>query len=697
MYISKLIIEGFRNFPRTEIMFNDGVNVLIGHNNAGKTSLLKAIGLVINTEASKRLEIDDLYKNVQLVELKVAPPKVVITMFIQQSKEERLDSEDLVTISGFLIKLEEPYMAQLTYTYFLPPDKAEDYKKSLAEVADIEEAWQTIKHEFLRFYVHRIFGGDPALQNTADGESLAKFDYQFLNAIRDVERDMFTGRNTLLRDVIHFFMDYQVKSDTAKDEKAKNAEIKQRRKDFTIQAGELLKILHRRMEGGKEEILSYAHQTGATFNNAKPDFDGTISDVEMYSALRLIIGYEALSMKIPATHNGLGYNNLIFMSLLLAKMQVNSDGTYLGSNAKVFPILVIEEPEAHLHPAMQYKFLSFLKENLTSKKVRQVFVSTHSTQITSAVSLDDIICLHNENGVVSVGYPGKVFPDTEHGQVAKAYVQRFLDATRSDMLFAQKIIFVEGLAEQLLIPTFARYCGQQLEDHHIAIIPVGGRFFDNFLYLFDSRQPHTLPKKVVCLKDRDPERRDTNARSFSSCYPYAYNHAPAKYTYREHLSGKITEYQDHRNILFKGQHHLKGKTFEYELCLQNLADIIIPPSISNRDELLELIEGYHASSSLEQLFDMMRTSEGSTAIIDALTAANDTEWSHDDKKKALIASRYLQSVGKGENALQLAGLLEANLLLPVALPVGADPATTPLQKAFNVPTYIQEAISWICQ
>ena len=114
------------------------------------------------------------------------------------------------------------------------------------------------------------------------------------------------------------------------------------------------------MRDGKGQILDYAKQTGASFNQANPDFDGSLSDVELFSALKLIIEYET-GITIPATHNGLGYNNLIFMSLLLAKMQVNSDGNYLGSNAKVFPILAIEEPEAHLHPAMQYKFLKFLK------------------------------------------------------------------------------------------------------------------------------------------------------------------------------------------------------------------------------------------------------------------------------------------------------------------------------------------------
>lgn len=119
-------------------------------------------------------------------------------------------------------------------------------------------------------------------------------------------------------------------------------------------------------------------------------------------------------------------------------MQIDSDGNYLGSNAKVFPILAIEEPEAHLHPSMQYKFLSFLQKNLKEKKkTRQIFITTHSTQIAAAVNIEQIICLHNTGDNTEVGYPAKVFEDEEL-VASKAYVQRFLDATKSDMLFAQK-------------------------------------------------------------------------------------------------------------------------------------------------------------------------------------------------------------------------------------------------------------------
>lgn len=93
--------------------------------------------------------------------------------------------------------------------------------------------------------------------------------------------------------------------------------------------------------------------------------------------------------KIPISLNGLGYNNLIYISLLLAKMQSNSTVEYMGSvNVKAFSFLAIEEPEAHLHPQMQYHFLEFLRNNISDNYVRQVFVTTHSPSLVASVKLD---------------------------------------------------------------------------------------------------------------------------------------------------------------------------------------------------------------------------------------------------------------------------------------------------------------------
>lgn len=678
MYISKIKIKGFRNFKDNEILFNDGINVITGHNNSGKSNILKAISLVIDTKSSKRLDLYDFNQAVTVEELKSNPPSVTINLFISQSHDEDTYSDDLVTIGNYLTKLAAPYEAMLTYEFFLPEAEIERYNSALSDVDDVNKAWRIIKNDFVRLYIHRIWGGDPNLQIQADNESLQKFDYQFLDAIRDVERDLFSGRSTLLKDVLDFFMDYKIKKDKDKETETKLAEIKELKEQFSAEADSLLQRLQDRMEEGKEEILDYATKTGASFNNASPNFDGSLSEVELFAALKLIISYTT-GITIPATHNGLGYNNLIFMSVLLAKMQVNSDGDYLGSNAKVFPILAIEEPEAHLHPSMQYKFLKFLRENKdVNKKVKQIFVTTHSTQIISAVSLDEIICIHNEDNIFSIGYPGKVFTSSEEDQKSKAYVQRFLDATKSDMLLAQRVILVEGIAEELLIPTMAKYMNYSLEDAHVTIINVGGRYFEHFLKLFDTSNPLSIHKKVACITDRDPSRKKkTSAGNFEKCYPYEFGSEPDDYEYSENAQKSIDKFSSTSNIRFYSQDVDYGTTFEYDLIWHNpTLTILITESMRNKQELEELLK-----LDFEDGLQKLRTSDENERIVNAL---NSSEWNEIDKRKALIASRYLNSIDKGENALELCYLLEENLK--------QEPMSD-----FNVPEYIKDAIEWINQ
>ncbi len=685
MYISKICVKNFRNFKDKEVLFNEGVNVIIGHNNAGKTNLIKALSLVIDYQATKRLDVDDFNKYTSLAELKSNPPKISIAVTISKGNYEEPD--DLVTIANWLTKLDSEYEAILTYEFFLPEKEIPKYNKAIAEILDndpkaIDKAWKLIKHDFIRLYTYKIWGGNLSNQSIADGDSLQRFDFQFLDAIRDVERDMLTGRNTLLRDVFNFFMDYEIKSDTSKSDELKSDEIKQKRIDFSDKADALLTLLQERMKQGKEQILSYAKETGASFNNAEPNFEGSISDVEMFSVLKLIVEYST-GIKVPATHNGLGYNNLIYMSLLLAKMQVNSDGNYMGSNSKVFATLAIEEPEAHLHPAMQYKFLKFLKENKNKKKVRQIFVTTHSTHITSAVSLDEIICLHNEDGITTVGYPGKVFP--ADGK-SKKYVQRFLDATKSDMLFAQKVILVEGLAEQLLMSIFAQYENKSLEDNHVAVINVGGRFFDHFLYLFDSTKPNTIHKKIICITDRDPESKKKTESKFKRCYPYEYDVDNVKYDYQINPSANKFPIATHPNIAFFSQDEIKGKTLEYDLIIHNPnLELLITDSMSSQQEIKDLMVFYTGAKPIADYIIKLRTSAENKRIIDSIVA--NTTWNEEDKKIAIIASRYLNSVGKGENALELSYNLIDNL----------EKKGTSEYKDFIVPDYIKQVIELICQ
>lgn len=655
MYISKIHIIGYRNFKDKTVEFHEGINVIIGPNNAGKSNLLRALDLVLNTDTSKKLTLFDFCRNCTINELKTAAPKVRIEVFFSESSEESSDSEELAMVALCLTKLEHPYEAQITFDFFLPQEEETEYLQSVSEVSEPDKVWNIIRDEYLRRYVSRMWAGDPINQARLDGGTVDKIDFEFLGPIRDVERDLFSGKSPLLREVLNFFIDYEIKFDTTKSKDVQNSELKDRHLEFTNCVEPSLTKINERLIKGKEQILDYAKQTGASdFHGAVPDFSGTLSEPDFLAALQLMIKHET-GMDVAATHNGLGYNNLIYMSLLLAKMQANADEGYYRQNAKVFSVLAIEEPEAHLHLSLQYKFLKFLiNEQVNKKKVRQLFVTTHSTEITSAVSLDELICLYNDmNGEVSVAYPGKLFGDNSDDKESKQYVQRFLDAIKSDMLFADKVCFVEGKAEELLVPVFAEYMDKSLEDGHVAVISTGGRYFTHFLKLFDTiRDTSAISKKVVCLTDRDPVWREGDNGSFECCYPFEKD--KEGYEYLEHSDDLINAYKNHPNIKIYSQDANKGKTLEYDLILHNsTSEILLVNGLPNKDEIREI-----QATSFPACLEKLRKSKENHRIKESL---NNSLWSDDDKKKALLAARYLNSVGKGENALELSIALRENL------------------------------------
>lgn len=678
MYISKIHIIGYRNFKDKTVEFHEGINVIIGLNNAGKSNLLRALDLVLNTDTSKKLTLFDFCRNCTINELKTAAPKVRIEVFFSESSEESSDSEELAMVALCLTKLEHPYEAQITFDFFLPQEEETEYLQSVSEVSEPDKVWNIIRDEYLRRYVSRMWAGDPINQARLDGGTVDKIDFEFLGPIRDVERDLFSGKSPLLREVLNFFIDYEIKFDTTKSKDVQNSELKDRHLEFTNCVEPSLTKINERLIKGKEQILDYAKQTGASdFHGAVPDFSGTLSEPDFLAALQLMIKHET-GMDVAATHNGLGYNNLIYMSLLLAKMQANADEGYYRQNAKVFSVLAIEEPEAHLHLSLQYKFLKFLiNEQVNKKKVRQLFVTTHSTEITSAVSLDELICLYNDmNGEVSVAYPGKLFGDNSDDKESKQYVQRFLDAIKSDMLFADKVCFVEGKAEELLVPVFAEYMDKSLEDGHVAVISTGGRYFTHFLKLFDTiRDTSAISKKVVCLTDRDPVWREGDNGSFECCYPFEKD--KEGYEYLEHSDDLINAYKNHPNIKIYSQDANKGKTLEYDLMLHNsTSEILLVNGLPNKDEIREI-----QATSFPACLEKLRKSKENHRIKESL---NNSLWSDDDKKKALLAARYLNSVGKGENALELSIALRENLTKQ-----GSE------RKDFIIPQYIKEALAWL--
>lgn len=679
MYIKEINILNFRSFKETLIPFHEGVNVIIGHNNTGKSNLLRAMRLVLGYSNGYRLGTSDLFYETDVAELQRQSPRIQITLVLRRSADENLDSADMALFANMMTDPALSEEAELRYEFKLDDSQEKNYKADVANAITAKEIWKIIEQDYIRLYKSSRSGGNQAAGININ-ETLGQIDFQFLDAIRDVSHDLYAGYNPLLRDVLNFFIDYSVKNDVTKTEDEIKEQLKALRDDFVQQSRPLMQTLQDRLQDGKNVFLKYALDTGATFNGAEPDFDGTVTENEMFSVLRMFIKY-AVGIEVPATYNGLGYNNLIYMSLLLAKMQADGSIAYMKRNAKVLSFLAVEECEAHLHPAMQYKFLKFLQDNNLNGHVRQIFMTSHSTQIASAVKLDDLICLASPAlGQINVGYPRAIYKEeSSNDMVSKQYVQRFLDATKADMFFANRLIFVEGIAEELLLPVFARYLNKNLTDEHVLVVNMGGRYFNHFLKLFDTKNPYTINKKIVCLTDIDPCRKKKgDDKNYEVCYPYEYNIDTDNYDYKHHADTEVDQYVVHPNIRFYRQDVTYGKTLEYDLMRENPnCELLLTDSVSNRDEIKAMM----AELDVNKMMGKMRNSEANTRIKSSIDQSG---WEDEEKRKALLASRYLNSVSKGNNALELNVALMNNLDKPEE-----D------RDEFHVPRYIVEALTWL--
>lgn len=125
---------------------------------------------------------------------------------------------------------------------------------------------------------------------------------------------------------------------------------------------------------------------------------------------------------------------------------------------------------------------------------------------------------------------------------------------------------------------------------------------------------------------------------------------------------------------------------------------LVTESTSNKDEIFDLMNHYKKGDSLASMLKRLRLSDENSRIEQALID-NHLTWTEEDKKKALIAARYLNSVGKGVNALELAYILEKILLEENSTEedeINEDKTESTDSKIFEVPDYIKNAIKWMC-
>ena len=164
--------------------------------------------------------------------------------------------------------------------------------------------------------------------------------------------------------------------------------------------------------------------------------------------------YGDLTQRLPEHLNGLGHMNILF---LLLSIEITKEAFKV--NNKDIKLLLIEEPEAHTHPQIQYIFAQKIEDILKEVPNMQTIISTHSPHIVSNHPFENIRYMSLKNGENGVNVEIKNF----YNELSKKYVgekkefsflTQYLSVQSSELFFADKAIFIEGISEGILIDYF---------------------------------------------------------------------------------------------------------------------------------------------------------------------------------------------------------------------------------------------------
>ena len=218
---------------------------------------------------------------------------------------------------------------------------------------------------------------------------------------------------------------------------------------------------------------------------------------------------EISSSSFELYQNGLGYNNLLFMSAVLGDMAIARGGVYQH-------LLLIEEPEAHLHPQLQELVHTFLSDTNQEDANIQIIFTSHSPTLASKVDIGNINLIY-ENEHKKYCLP---FSEANITDANKEYLQKYLDVTKSQMFFAKGIIFVEGISEAILLPEIAKVLDRPLEKYAVELVNVDSVAFGPFVNLFSSQSVQTCFSKVAIVTDDDRCTKKSESNYINKDFDY---------------------------------------------------------------------------------------------------------------------------------------------------------------------------------
>jgi len=431
MHLSRIQIKNLRNFRSLDVKLR-GDTVLIGENRVGKSNFLFALRLVFDAglpDTARQLKFADIWDGCDLS----TDPECRVDL---DFTEFETDAALLALLTDYRIA-EDHSIARLSYVF-----------RKKAEVK--EQATSEADYEFLVFG-----GGDEA--RPISGNVRRRISLNLLSALRDAEGELGTWRTSPLRPLLE---------DAIRDVPAADlAPVAEEMASATNKLGALapVKALEASLRKDLAALAGPAQDIKAKLAFAPSD------PLRVFRSIGLFID----DGKRGIGDASLGSANLALLAMRLAEFEFRKT-----KNERNFTFLCIEEPEAHLHPHLQRKiFKELFREDGGAE--RSLFLTTHSPNIASVAPLKSVVLLrHTSEGTVGHSLAGLPLTAEELEDV-----QRYITTTRADVLFSRGVVFVEGDAEEALIPVFADSIGKPLDELGIAVCNVAGVNFAPYVKL----------------------------------------------------------------------------------------------------------------------------------------------------------------------------------------------------------------------
>jgi len=466
MYLKNLWAENFRLFGSCEsgthlnVEFNRGLNILVGENDSGKTAVIDAIRFVLYTTSMEFLRIDE--DDFHTEDGKRATELHIQLLFSKLTVEEQARYLEWLTLEEGELVLYINVRASVPSGGF----SGSNTKKLTISTTSGKD------------------GNGPRI----DSDIRDFLRCTFLKPLRDAEAELSAGRGSRLARILESHKDFvQQKVD---DCDPQNPTQSPKTLVGIVRQAEHGIEKNTVVQGTKEKLNTSYLSPMSLSGTAQLSNIGIAQQSELRQILeKLELFFVPDSTNGHRTQRGLGYNNLLFMAtelLLLGE----------GDN-QALPLLLIEEPEAHLHPQLQARLMQFLEEKAASSSPIQVIVTTHSPNLASLAAPERIHLLsRGKSYSLAIGHT-KLEPQDYR------FLRRFLDVTKANLFFARGVIIVEGDAENLLLPVFARKIGRPLEEYGVSIVNVGHRGLFRYSRILRRQDGSHLPIPVACIADRD--------------------------------------------------------------------------------------------------------------------------------------------------------------------------------------------------